>query len=259
MSHKYLVLLIITIFSCNSLENKKLEYLENSLNITSEKIREYNEFNYSVLEGYIVENEENIRPIKNLADTLNLLCFDITYAANTFNEENNNLLNNKLSHLHKLAKNIYKDSIEEMKSWKEVKENLDFNMQIFDNFNLTIIKSKIRIIEYLLLQKLMYDTKDNQNFNPNKLIPIIQVKNKYLKKNDVFDAKISLIGIDTTNYQFLVIDSDTLKVKNGKLIYRKKVTELDTNTILKGKLKADAFPYNGFYTYDFQLKYSANK
>jgi len=227
--NKLTFILIVSLFACQQTDYKTIAFLNEGLERCNREIKNLNnKISTDILVADIVNPARN-HFFKLKSDSLiqkseNIL--QLVSAAlsenwsESYSEENfKSVLNDSLSEYLNLIKRIFpKDTfisqkIEILKTFNEA--SLTKNQKP----GLILLENKIRIIENAILSY-FYARTEQARFAPDKIEIAVIPKNKYLKGNDIFEARLYLISYNSKSSNTSVfIDNEKMEIKNGKALF----------------------------------------
>jgi hypothetical protein len=237
-------LLLIFLFSCNSKNNETIAFLDKGIVDCNEIIYRKIEVYKSYFEAAMQEDlsAKRTEKWKLKVDKVEMQLKEINYYIEKNREE---LQTDDSTKIYKQTTSKFKDELfPEIKVLetqilnigldsiflrKIVDENFDFSVLHKGSLNiqkLNLILNKINNLIYFTYTEIfnkIYIT----HFRANKFEVLVQTESNYIKKGEMFEAKILFVITDTLYLKEMVLDGkDTLKLVNGKAFYSLKTDSI---------------------------------
>lgn len=221
---KTLFIPLLFLFACHSEDKETIAFLNEGIKRCNSTLSIQNDRCLLDFEAFIKEKALTGKPFKTRIDKIKEKSEETIRAIDEKKakiSDDENLANgvdllktiNEYKHL---IDNIFPNDTTIQFLLKNELNELDFNE--FDLVQYSGLENKIHRINHLALTKL-YKSIEYPFFRANRFESAIFPKSTYLYRGEIYETKIALLGVNKNFTPIIIIDSDTLEVKNGKATY----------------------------------------
>jgi len=275
----FYLLSIITLFSYCKDNSKEKLYLVNTM-IDANKII-YSHFGKicTSFEKSLVENKAKTKPWKNKLDSIHIKLDEILdyiqkirgfaiednpvlWAKHVsdweMNSEDTKILYEKTEDYKKLLYAIFDKVNSKEKIHKMIDTSLNYSdlMELDTDENTLAMLSNDLLLTTYKCSQFLYSKIESGRWQYNKIEAVVIPKTRYIKNGENYEAEVFFVMMDTTLTPIVIVNNDTLPVKDGKAYYTKTVTEkAGTKVNWKGKLFLISPTTGEALIYPFQSEY----
>jgi len=288
---KYLIpFLFLLLISCESKKKQTFVFLDKGIESSTLEIENLNNHYYAYAEMYYLENpkknnthKENIDKIKAKSE---LVLAAITQKFNDIKSKRRLALDTLKQKKEKLNtdKSFKKvDLFTSVRAYKNLLDSLllkdssiqsDYNQNgastlfnyqkhlnwsesrliVINTYELNLLKNKVQNISNQTIQYFI-SKMGKPTIRSNKIEVVVIPANKYLYSNEIYEASLYLVSLDTDAEIVVLVDNESYEAKNGKVFYEENNTNNPSTFNKKGILKLTDQHSDFSYVYPFIINY----